>query len=67
MGVAVNVLDGNPAPASLEVVVVPGTLDSGQGMWLAMTRHGSQLVWYRRLFLLFSSYAYASVLEPLVV
>ena len=33
--------------------------------WRCMRAHWSQLVWYRRLFLVFSMYTYVNVLQPL--
>ena len=33
--------------------------------WRCMRAHWSQLVWYRRLFLVFSAYTYVNVLQPL--
>ena len=31
--------------------------------WCAMARHASQFVWYRRLFVVFSSYTYCNTLR----
>ncbi len=33
-------------------------------IWAAMGAHASQLLWYRRIFIVLSSYSYINVLEP---